>query len=263
MNGGRAGGPGSVPRPTVLLLAGLLIALTADVAQAIQRGSATELGVSSDVRARATGELDVDVDVDVAGANGSTDKAHTLPGGTRYSAARPRAAPVIAPAPPAPGPWIAHLNVGFVAFNWVGARDGQPSQTVTVADRQSILQLAGFGYFVRPSLRVMLSLQFVELVGGGPPGASTLSLVGAIPWVGWHPFAPEFAPLFVGAGPLLAPRSYGKNQFDAGLWTAIGVGFPIGSGFALGGAVQVPTMFKVRTAVTIAPAAFVAYRFGG
>lgn len=181
----------------------------------------------------------------------------SMPGSGAATAAPPASAPTSSP----PRRWIAHLNLGFVAFNWVGEKDGMPSQTVTVADRQSILQLVGFGYFVRPNLRAMLGLQFVELLGGGPRGASTLTLVGAIPWVGWHPFAPEFGQLFVGAGPLLAPRNYGKNRFDVGLWTAYGVGFPVGKGFSLGGAVQVPTMFKVRTAVTIAPAAFVAYRF--
>lgn len=170
--------------------------------------------------------------------------------------------PAATPARPStPGPWIAHLNVGFVAFNWAGATDTLPSQTATVADRQMVLQLAGAGYFIRPNLRLMVSVQFVELVAGGPPGASPLALVGVIPWVGWHPLAPAFPPLFVGAGPLLAFRAYGKDQLDAGLWTAVGLGFPIGRGFLIGAAVQVPIMFVVRTAVTVAPAAFVAYRF--
>lgn len=159
--------------------------------------------------------------------------------------------------PPSRGRSVAHLNLGFVALNWVGEQDGRPSQTVTVADRQSVLQLVGAGFFVRPTLRLMLSVQVVELVSGGPPGASPLSLVGAIPWVGWHPGGP----LFLGAGPLFAFRNYGQNDFDAGLWTTIGTSFPIGKGFSIGGAVQSPLMFKVRPAVTVAPAIFVAARF--
>jgi len=162
----------------------------------------------------------------------------------------------LAPAPP-PGRFIAHLNVGFVAMNWLGAHGGSGAHTVTVADRLLILQLMGFGYFITPHLRVMLSVQFVELLAGGPDGASTFVLGGAIPWLAWHPWGP----FFVGAGPLLAFQSYGKSQLDAGLWTAVGAAWGIGAGFALGAAVQVPITFEVRTAVTVAPAAFVAYRF--
>jgi len=106
----------------------------------------------------------------------------------------------------------------------------------------------------------MLSLQFVETVGGRPANVSPFSLFGIIPWVGWHPI-PSFRQFFVGTGPLLAPRNYGKNEFDIGIWSTAGVGFPVGKGFSLGGAVQVPVMFKVRTAVTVAPAIFASYRF--
>lgn len=153
---------------------------------------------------------------------------------------------------------IAHLNVGLVAMSWVGESGAQPSNTTTVADRQTVVQLVGAGTFVRPNLRLMLSLQLAEVAGGGAPGASSWALGAAIPWVGWH-FHPR---AFLGAGPLLAARSYGDWRFDAGLWTALGAAWPLGrSGLAAGVAVQVPILFKVRTSVTVTPAAFIAYRF--
>lgn len=168
-------------------------------------------------------------------------------------------APANPPAPPVarPRPFIVHLNFGVVAINSMGATDRAPAQTLTLADRQTIVQLLGVGYFVHPSLRLMLSFQLAELVGGAPAGASTLTLAGAIPWVGWHPWGP----MFLGAGVLLAPRSYGQSQLDVGVWSCIGAGFPIGHGLLAGAAVQVPVMFKVRTSVSVAPAAFLAYRF--
>ncbi|MCZ7679938.1 MAG: hypothetical protein M5U28_14725 [Sandaracinaceae bacterium] len=113
----------------------------------------------------------------------------------------------------------------------------QPAQNLSIADRQLILQLVGFGYYVLPELRVMLSLQLVELVGGGPAGASPLALVGIIPWLGWHPGG---GPFFVGIGPLFAPRSYGQDEVDLGIFTAAGVAFPLGAGFSAGAAVQLP-----------------------
>jgi len=174
--------------------------------------------------------------------------------------AEPQTEPSKTPAD-APGPqrpFIVHLNVGFMAAQFLADSGAQPAQTVTIADRQLILQLAGFGYYVLPELRVMLSLQFVELVGGGPAGASPLALVGVIPWLGWHPGG---GPFFVGIGPLVAPRSYGQNEVDLGIWTAAGVAFPLGAGFAAGAAVQLPLMLLRRVAFAIAPAAFLAYRF--
>ena len=153
--------------------------------------------------------------------------------------------------------YVAHANLGMVAMNWQGAADGMPSKMVTVADRQTLNQMVGVGRFMTPTLRVTLSVQTAEVVGGGAPGASSLALVGFVPWLGWHPGGP----VFLGAGPLIAPRIYGKNQLDLGVFTAAGVAFPLGHGFSAGASVQVPVMLRLKTAVSIAPATFVAYRF--
>lgn len=140
---------------------------------------------------------------------------------------------------------------------WVGASGALPSQTVSVADRQTVVQLFGVGRFLRPSVRVMLSFQFAEIVGGAPPGASSLALVGGIPWVAWHPI-PQ---VFVGLGALLTMRNYGKDQFDAGIFTCVGAALPLGRGFSAGAAVQVPILLVVRPSVAVTPALFLAYRF--
>ena len=166
------------------------------------------------------------------------------------------AAPEMPPAPP-PKRFVAHLNVGLVAYNWVGASGAMPSGGASLADRQTLVQLAGLGYFVRPNLRLMLSLQLAETIGGGKPGQSAFALGGVIPWVAWHPIAP----LFLGVGVLLAARSYAQWKFDAGVFTCIGAVWPVGGGFAVGAAVQVPITFVVRPAVSVVPALFVAYRF--
>lgn len=155
-------------------------------------------------------------------------------------------------------PFIVHLNVGIMLAQFLADSGTQPAQNLSIADRQLILQLVGFGYYVLPELRVMLSLQLVELVGGGPAGASPLALVGIIPWLGWHPGG---GPFFVGIGPLFAPRSYGQDEVDLGIFTAAGVAFPLGAGFSAGAAVQLPLMLLRRVAFSIAPAAFLAYRF--
>lgn len=165
-------------------------------------------------------------------------------------------APASAPSPAA-NRFMVHLNFGLVAYNWAGASGATPSSSVTLADRQTIVQLAGIGYFLRPNLRVMLSVQLAETVGGGKPGSSAFTLGGVIPWIAWHPIAP----VFLGVGALLAPRSYAQWTFDAGVFTCVGATLPLGAGFALGAAVQVPIMFVVRPTVSLVPAVFLAYRF--
>src|SRR5439155_25540650 len=120
--------------------------------------------------------------------------------------------------------FLTHANVGLLAATWTRASASGPSKLMTIADRQTVLQSFGFGEFITPNLRVTLSVQLAELAGGAPANASTLAMVAVTPWLGWHPSGP----LFVGAGPLVAPRIYGKNQLDLGVFTTAGVAFPLG-----------------------------------
>ena len=154
-------------------------------------------------------------------------------------------------AKPARKRFLTHVNAGVLAANWA------QSKLTTFADRQTILQSFGFGEYLRPDLRLTVSVQLAEVAGGAPANASSLAMVGVTPWLGWHPAGP----LFVGAGPLVTPRIYGKNQLDLGVFSTAGVAFAIGAGFVAGASVQVPVMLLVKTSVSVAPATFVAYRF--
>ena len=154
-------------------------------------------------------------------------------------------------------PLLVHANLGILAASYSGPASSMPNKLTTVADRQTVLQMFGVGRFIRPNLRVTLSMQLAEAAGGAPAGSPTLTNVGIVPWLGYHPARNGF----LGAGPIIAPRIYGKNQLDLGLFTTAGVVFPIGHGFSAGAAVQFPVMFVVKTTVSAAPATFLAYRF--
>jgi hypothetical protein len=169
----------------------------------------------------------------------------------------PESTTIASVAKPLTRPWVSHANVGVVAMSWAGATAAAPGQMTTIASRQTVVQMFGAGRYVTRDLRVMLGVQLAETVGGAPAGSSTLGMVGIVPWLGWR----VAGPVYLGAGPLIAPRIYGKNQLDLGVFTAGGVTFPIGNGFALGAAVSVPMMFRIRTAVSVAPSTFLAYRF--
>jgi hypothetical protein len=157
---------------------------------------------------------------------------------------------------PASRPFFFHANLALNAYTYFGATAAAPSLSVTPADRVITFQQIGVGYFIDPSLRVQLTLQFGETWSGLPGGASRFTLACAIPWFVW-----VHGGLFAGAGPILAARSGGKDQLDVGLFTAVGYAFPIGRGFTLGAALQAPMLFAVRFSVAVTPAVMLAYRF--
>jgi len=163
----------------------------------------------------------------------------------------PGDAPQITAAKPARKRFVTHANAGVVAASWA------QSKLTTFADRQTTVQAFGIGEYLRPDLRLTVSVQLAEAAGGAPANASTLASVGVTPWLGWN-FA---GPVYIGAGPLVAPRNYGKNQLDLGVYSTAGVAFPIGGGFVAGASVGVPVMLLVKTTVCVAPTTFVAYRF--
>lgn len=167
-------------------------------------------------------------------------------------------APEAAPArvPPTPGRWFLHANLAVNAFTWLGETSTQPSRWVTPADKIILLQQLGAGYWVHPNFRLQLTLQFVETLTGRAQNESALSLYGAITWGVF-----TYKRFFAGAGILWAARSAGKDQFDAGLFLATGVTFPLGRGWGLAAAVQAPVMFVQRVSVAVSPALIVTYRF--
>lgn len=167
----------------------------------------------------------------------------------------PTSAPAPAPAR-APGRWFVHANLAVNAFTWLDSTSTQGSRWVTPADKLILLQQLGAGYWVHPNLRLNLTLQFVETVTGRAPNESAMTLYGAITWATF-----TYQRFFAGAGILWAARSAGKDQFDAGIFTAMGVTFPLGRGWGVAAAVQAPIMFVQRLSVAVSPAFIVTYRF--
>ena len=164
--------------------------------------------------------------------------------------------PAETPAPTTAPKFFVHLNTAMNVYTYLGSTDMAPSKSFTPGDRTITYQFFGAGYQLYPQLRIMLSMQLAETVSGLPAGASSLTLIGFIPWAVWTP-----GRFFAGAGPLLAPRSYGVNQFDAGIFTAAGYGFPLGHGFTLAACVQMPFMFDQRFAFAVNPALSLGYKF--
>ncbi|MBL8955699.1 MAG: hypothetical protein JNK82_33300, partial [Myxococcaceae bacterium] len=124
------------------------------------------------------------------------------------------------------------------------------------ANRMMLFEQLGAGYWVHPLVRVQLTLMLGETATGLPPGGSAFTLAAAMPLV-----VLTWKGAFIGTGPLIAPRAFGTWGVHIGLFTFLGYGLPLGKGFALGLAVQVPVMFAQRVSVAVTPALFVGYRF--
>lgn len=155
------------------------------------------------------------------------------------------------------GRLLVYNSFAFNAYTYLGATSTAPSLNLTPADRGIIYQQLGFGYFVLPNLRLTLTLQLGETVTGAPANTNTLSLFAIIPWLVYttHGF-------FTGAGPVLAPVSYGKApNFDAGIYTATGYSFQLGRGWSLSPALQVVMMLDQRFSLALTPTVALAYRF--
>jgi hypothetical protein len=180
------------------------------------------------------------------------------------SAASPetqQAAPPIQATRPAPSKvkdrFLTYTSFGFNAYTWLGATATAPSTELTPASRGIIFQQVGAAYYVHRLLRVQLTIIFGETVSNLPSGASTFTTLGIVPMLVFttHGF-------FTGAGPQLAPISYGKApNFDAGIYTATGYSVKLGHGLSLPIAMQVVVMLNQRTSVALTPAVALAWRF--
>ena len=175
----------------------------------------------------------------------------------------PASAPVEAPvtiakpAPKPPGKFLVYTSFAFNAYTYLGAQGMSPATNLTPDNRAIIYQQLGFGYFVHPKLRLTLTLQFGETLTGLPNGASHFTLLGIIPWLVF-----THRGFFTGAGPVLAPISYGKvPNFDAGIYTATGYTFKLPRNLSLSPALQVVLMLNQRVSFALTPTLALAYRF--
>ncbi|HEX9102926.1 MAG TPA: hypothetical protein VF997_12025 [Polyangia bacterium] len=175
------------------------------------------------------------------------------------SATSPTEAPttIAAPAPKPAGKLLVYTSFAFNVYTYLGAQGMSPATNLTPDNRAIIYQQLGFGYFVHPKLRLTLTLQFGETLTGLPNGASHFSLLGIIPWLVF-----THKGFFTGAGPVLAPISYGKvPNFDAGIYTATGYSFKLGRGLSLAPALQAVLMLNQRVSFALTPTVALAYRF--
>jgi hypothetical protein len=178
-------------------------------------------------------------------------EAPALPG------ALPPTVSVAKPAPRPPGRFLTYASFAFNAYTYLGATASAPSTNLTPASRGLIYQQLGFGYFVHPMVRLTLTLLFGETVSSAPANTSTFSALAVIPWVVFttHGF-------WTGAGPSLAPISYGKApNFDAGIYTATGYTFKLPRDLSLSPGVQLVLMLNQRTSFAVTPTVAFAYRF--
>jgi hypothetical protein len=152
--------------------------------------------------------------------------------------------------------WLVHANFGVPVVSYFGTMGKQSAGWITPGDRLTTVQLVGAGYWVHPHLRANLALQFAETLSGIPSSASSFTSMGAIAWAAYTE-----GPFFAGLGGVVAPRSYGTWDADAGIFTCVGVAVPLGGGFSFGGAVQAPIMLARRVALVVSPAVLLSYRF--
>lgn len=164
-----------------------------------------------------------------------------------------------AAAQPAPqdGPVFLHASAGFNVYTYAGASGKVPSQSLTPADHAMTFEQVGAGYWVHPNVRLQLTGMLGETLSGLKPGASALTQISVIPWVVFTSHG-----LFAGAGPLFAPRAFGVDDFSVGIFTCGGYALPLGQGWSLALALQVPVMIEQRASVAITPAIVLGWRFG-
>jgi hypothetical protein len=95
-----------------------------------------------------------------------------------------------------------------------------------------------------------------ETVSGLKPGASSFTLAAVIPCVLY-----TNGGFFGGGGPIFAPRAFGTNGFNVGVFSVVGYAFPLGRGVTLAGAVQAPVFLAQKDSVAVTPAVILGERF--
>jgi hypothetical protein len=147
-------------------------------------------------------------------------------------------------------------SFGFNVLTYTGASGKVPSSTVTPGDKVILFEQAGVGYWVHPNIRLQVTGMFGETVTGLKPGASSFTLGAVIPCVFY-----TNGGFFAGGGPLFAPRAFGTDGFNFGIFSVAGYAFPLGHGLTVAGAVQAPVMLAQKDSVAITPAINFGERF--
>jgi hypothetical protein len=148
----------------------------------------------------------------------------------------------------------ASYGVNAVTYTWASGKT--PASTITPADKVIQFEQVGIGYWVHPHIRIQLTGMFGETLTGLKPGASSFTLGAIIPCVFYTNGG--FA---AGAGPLFAPRAFGTDDFNFGLFSVASYGLQLGRGVSLALAVQVPVMVKRLYSVAVTPAVVLGERF--
>jgi hypothetical protein len=173
------------------------------------------------------------------------------------SPARAAEEQVVAEPPPPAKKFVAYSSVAFNVYTYLARTPTSGAVNLTPDKRAIFGQQVGFGYFVHPLVRLTLTLQLSEYLSNTPAGAISFALLGFIPWATF-----TYKGFFTGAGPMIAPISYGKMpNFDLGLYTATGYNIALPRGVSLAPSLQFVVMFAQRTAVQLTPALALAYRF--
>jgi hypothetical protein len=172
----------------------------------------------------------------------------------------------VAPAPPAPAeapdrkamlhPVYVHASYGVNAVTHTWASGKTPDSTTTPADKVIQFEQVGVGYWVHPHVRLQLTAMFGETLTGLKPGASSFTLGAVIPCVFYT--SGGFA---AGVGPLFAPRAFGTDDFNVGVFSVASYALKLGRGVSLALAVQVPVMVKRLYSVAVTPAVVLGERF--
>jgi hypothetical protein len=149
-----------------------------------------------------------------------------------------------------------HESFGFNVVTYTGASGKVPSSTTTPGDKAILFEQAGIGYWVHPNIRLQVTGMFGETVTGLKPGASSFTLGAVIPCVFY-----TNGGFFAGGGPLFAPRAFGTNGFNFGIFSVAGYAFSLGHGLTLAGAVQAPVMLAQKDSVAVNPAMIFGERF--
>jgi hypothetical protein len=157
---------------------------------------------------------------------------------------------------PPPNPIFVHDSFGFNLVTYTAAKGSTPAATATPAKKIIIFQQVGFGYWPHPNVRLQLTSIFGETLTGLKPNTSSVTLEGIIPCAFYTNGGG-----FIGGGPLIAPRAFGTNGFNIGLFTLGGYAFKLGGPFTLALAVQVPVMFAHLLSVAVTPAVVLGQRF--
>jgi hypothetical protein len=174
---------------------------------------------------------------------------------TSAGAGSPPEPPVPDHGPP-PKPWFVHESFGFNVVTYTAANGAAAASTVTPDKKAIIFEQVGFGYWPHPNVRVQLTGMFGETLTGLKPGASKFTLAAFIPAAFY-----TNGGVFAGGGPLIAPRAFGQNGANIGIYTAGGYAFTVGGGVSLALAVQIPVMIATQISVGVTPAIVLGERF--